>query len=153
MEKKKQMSDRTNPIQQAVMDAVDKGTALEARDIIALRAQSKKSIVVLNGIFWVGAAIFNVILWVPLPIEINQAVLYVVAFAVLVIALVVPILGLKKHKVNLELLRLNKQMPNRKTASEAGRAYIDQVKKQDRPFINAEFEILESINGQKRLGD
>ena len=78
--------------------------------------------------------------------EINKTTLYVVAFLALIIAIVVPIFGLKKHQVNLELLKVTKQALKKKTASEAGKVYIDQVKKQDRPFILAEFELL---NGSK----
>lgn len=66
-----------------------------------------------------------------------------IAFAALVISLVVPILGLRRHQANLELLKVAGETPKKKTTDEAGRAYIDQVKKQGRPFINAEFKALE----------
>jgi len=137
------MSNKMNPIHLIVKEALDKGKALEATEIRALRAQSKKAVTLFKSTFWVGIAIFNLALWAPLPIQINKILLYVIAFVALVIALVVPILGLKKHQVNLELLKVSKETPKKKTSSEAGRVYIDQVKKQDRPFVNAEFELLE----------
>ena len=137
------MSNKINPIHQIVQEAIDQGKALEAREIRALRAQSKKAVTLFKSTFWVGIAIFNLALWAPLPIQINKMLLYVIAFVALVIALVVPILGLRKHQVNLELLKVSKETPKKKTASEAGRTYIDEVKKQDRPFVNAEFECLE----------
>lgn len=143
------MSDKSLPIHQIIKDAINRSTALEAKDIRSLRAKSKKASTVFKSIFWVGIVIFNLALWVPLPIQINKSVLYLVAFVTLVIALVVPILGLKKHQVNLELLKVTKEIPKKKTASDAGRAYIDQVKKQNRPFVNAEYEVLE---GSKWLG-
>lgn len=142
-ERKKLMSEKVNPVQQIVKDAIDKGTALEAKDIRALRAQSKKAVALFKGTFWIGIAVFNLALWAPLPIQISKTVLYVFAFVVLAIALVVPILGLRKHQVSLELLKVTKEVPKKKTASEAGRVYVDQVKKQERPFVNAEFELLE----------
>jgi len=137
------MSGKINPIQQIVKEAIDKGTALEARDIRELRARSKKAVVMFKSVFWVGIVIFNLVLWIPLPMEINKTLLYGVAFLALIIAIVVPIFGLKQHQVNLELLKVTKQPLKKKTANEAGKLYIDQVKKQDRPFIVAEFEALE----------
>ncbi len=143
------MSNKTNPVQLIVQEAIDKGTALEAKEVRALRAQSKKAVTLFKSTFWVGIVIFNLALWAPLPL-INKSVLYVVAFVALVIALVVPILGLRKHQVSLELLKVNNESPKKKTASERGRAYIDQVKKQERPFVNAEFELLQ---GSKWAGN
>ena len=137
------MSNKINPIHQIVKEAIDQEKALETREIRALRAQSKKAVTLLKSTFWVGIAIFNLALWAPLPVQINQTLLYVISFVALVVALVVPILGLRKHQANLELLKLSKETPKKKTASEAGRVYIDQVKKQERPFVNAEFELLD----------
>lgn len=137
------MNEKVNPIHQIVNDAIAKGTALEAKDVRALRAKSKRAVTLFKSTFWIGIVIFNLALWVPLPIQINKAALYVIALIALVVALIVPILGLRKHQVNLESLKVTKEIPKKKTASEAGKAYIEQVKKQDRPFISAEYEILE----------
>lgn len=137
------MSNRVNPVHRIVAEAIQNGRALQAQDIRSLRAQSQKASTLFKCVFWGGIVVFNLALWVPLPVEINKTLLYVIAFAALVIALAVPIPGLRKHQVSLELLKVNKQVPKKKTASEAGRVYIDQVKKQDRPFVNAEVELLE----------
>ncbi|MCF6238715.1 MAG: hypothetical protein L3J79_07885 [Candidatus Marinimicrobia bacterium] len=140
------MSKKTNQIHQLVKEAIVNGVALEAKDIRELRAKSKQATVLFKSVFWVGIVIFNIALWLPLPIEINKTLLYIVAFLALIIAVVVPIFGLKKHQVNLELLKVATQALKKRTASEAGKVYINQVKKQDRPFVVAEFELL---NGSK----
>ena len=140
------MSNKTNQIYQLIKEAIGNRAALEAKDIRELRARSKQATVLFKSVFWVGIVIFNLALWLPLPVEINKTTLYVVAFLALVIAIVVPIFGLKKHQVSLELLKVTTRALKKKTASVAGKVYIDQVKKQDRPFIVAEFELL---NGSK----
>ncbi len=147
------MSKKVNLTEQIFKDAIEKGVAPEVSEIIAIRATSKKAIVLFKSVFWVGVAIFNLALWVPLPIELNRTLLYVVAFIVLVIAVVVPIIGLRKHQATLELLKVNKDVLKKKTASEAGRVYIDQVKKQGRPFVNVEFELLEGSKWEQKAGE
>lgn len=137
------MRRKINPIEQLVKDAINKGTPLTVKEIKALREESKKASTIFKSVFWVGIVIFNLALWVPLPIQINQTLLYLVAFIALVVALAVPLPAIRKHQTSLELLKVNKQGLKKKTASEAGRVYIAQVKQQDRPFINAEFELLD----------
>jgi hypothetical protein len=136
------MRNKVNPIEQRVKDGIHKGIPLTVKEIKTLRAESQKASTLFKGIFWGGIVLFNLALWVPLPIQINQNLLYLIAFIALAVALVVPLPALRKHQASLELLKVNKQGLKKKTASEAGRAYIDQVKQQDRPFINAEFELL-----------
>ena len=137
------MRSKINPIEQLVKDAINKGKPLTVTEIKTLRAESQKASTIFKSIFWGGIVIFNLALWVPLPLQINPTLLYLIAFIALVVALAVPLPGLRKHQASLELLKVNKQGLKKKTASEAGRVYIDQVKKQDRPFINAEFELLD----------
>ena len=137
------MRNKINPIEQLVKDAINNGKPLTVKEIKTLRAESQKASRIFKGIFWGGIIIFNLALWVPLPIQINQTLLYLIAFIALVVALAVPLPGIRKHQASLELLKVNKLGLKKKTASEAGRVYIDQVKQQDRPFINAEFEILD----------
>ena len=48
---KKRMSDKINPIQQIVKEAIDKGVALGARDVRELRARSKKASVIFKSVF------------------------------------------------------------------------------------------------------
>jgi hypothetical protein len=137
------MFSKVNPIEQLIKDAINNGKPLTVKEIKALRAESQKASTIFKGIFWAGIVIFNLALWVPLPIQINQTFLYLIAFIALVVALAVPLPGLRKHQTSLELLKVSKQGLKKKTANEAGRVYIDQVKQQDRPFINAEFELLD----------
>jgi hypothetical protein len=133
------MSRKINPVQQLVQEAIDKCTPLTVSEIRALREKSKQASAIFKSIFWVGIVFFNLVLWAPLPIEINK----MFAFAILVVSLVVSIIGLRKHQVVLEHLKVNKETLKKKTASEAGRAYIDKVKNQERPFVNIEFELLD----------
>ena len=137
------MRRKINPIEQLVKDAINNGKPLTVKEIKVLREESKKASTIFKSVFWVGIVIFNLALWVPLPIQINQTLLYLVAFIALVVALVVPLPRIRKHQTCLELLKVNKQGLKKKTASEAGRVYIAQVKQQDRPFIKAEFELLD----------
>jgi len=144
------MSDKPSAIHGLVQNAIDNGNALEAKDIRALRAQSKKAVTLIKGVFWAGIAVFNLVLFVPLPFEVNRTFALVVAFLALVVAIIVPILGLKKHQVNLELLQVSKEPLNKKSVNDAGRVYIDQVKKQDRPFVNVEFALLQGSKWSDR---
>jgi hypothetical protein len=144
------MSRKVNPIHQLVQEAITNGKALSVKEIRALRTESQKASTLFKTVFWVGIIVFNLALWVPLPFAVNSTILYIVAFVALVIALAVPIPGLRKHQANLELLKVNKQPLKKKTASETGRVYIDQVKQQERPFINAEFELLEGSKWAER---
>lgn len=137
------MSDRNNAITELVRQAIDRGVALEGKDLRALRARSKSIVTRLKGVFWGGIAIVNLALWVPLPVAIDRIVLNGIALVALVVAIAVPFFGLKKHQVNLEMLKLTDRRPKKKTASDRARIYIDQVKQQDRPFIVAEFNLLE----------
>jgi len=137
------MRSKANPIEQLVKEAVNKGKALTVKEIKVLRAKNQKSSTIFKSVFWIGIVTFNLALWVPLPIQVNPTLLYLIAFVALVVALAVPLPRIRKHQLSLELLKVNKQVLKKKTASEAGRVYIDQVKQQDRPFINAEFELLD----------
>lgn len=136
------MSRKINPAIEMVKEAIAAGEPVEVRKIREMRAQSKQAVSLMTAAFWVGIIVFNLALWVPLPIAVSKPVLYAVAALALVMAIVVPILGLRKHKMILELLKVNKEPLKKKTANEAGRIYIDKVKKLDRPFINAEYELL-----------
>jgi len=136
------MSSKINPVMKVVKDAIEAGEPVEVRKIREMREQSKKMVSILTAVFWGGIVIFNLVLWVPLPFAVDKVVLYPIAGIILLVAVVVPIVGLRKHKMILELLKVNKEPLKKKTANEAGRVYIDKVKKLDRPFINAEYELL-----------
>lgn len=136
------MSRKINPVIEMTRAAIAAGEPLEVRKIRQMRDASKKAVSLLTAVFWAGIIVFNVVLWVPLPVPISRPILYGIAFVALVVAIIVPILGLRKHKLVLELLKVNKEPLKKKTANEAGRLYIDKVKHRDRPFINAEYELL-----------
>jgi len=136
------MSRKINPVIEMTRAAIAAGEPLEVRKIRQMRDASKKAVSLLTAVFWAGIIVFNVVLWVPLPVPISRPILYGIAFVALVVAIIVPILGLRKHKLILELLKVNKEPLKKKTANEAGRLYIDKVKHRDRPFINAEYELL-----------
>ena len=137
------MNRKINPVQQLVKEAIENGTALKAKDIRALRAESKKVATILKSVFWVGIIVFNLSLWAPLPIPFSKNILYLISFIALLAAMIAPFMGLRKHHISLDLLKVTKEVPKKKTASVAGRVYIDLVKRQERPFINAEFELLD----------
>lgn len=136
------MSRKINPVIEMTRAAIAAGEPLEVRKIRQMRDASKKAVSLLTAVFWAGIIVFNVVLWVPLPVPISRPILYGIAFVALVVAIIVPILGLRKHKLILELLKVNKEPLKKKTANETGRLYIDKVKHRDRPFINAEYELL-----------
>ncbi len=123
-------------------EAIAAGKPLEVRTIRQLRAKNRQAATLYKAIFWVGIVLFNVALWVPLPIAFDRAVHVSVAVVSLLVAVVVPIIGLRKHQFDLELLKVNKDSLPRKTVNETGRVYMDKVKAADRPFINAEYQLL-----------
>ncbi len=135
------MSKKTNPVIQMTKEAIESGEPLEVRKIRELREQSKKAVSIMTAIFWVGIVVFNVALWVPLPTTISKPILSLIAVVALVVA-IAPIISLRKHKMNLEYLKVNKENLKKKTVDEKGRVYIDKVKHRERPFINAEYELL-----------
>ena len=136
------MNSKINPVIQLAKQAIEAGRPLEVRKIRELRAISQRAVTICKAVFWIGIVVFNLALWAPLPVAVAKPVLYLVAGLALVIAIIVPILGLRKHQMILELLKVNKEPLKKKTASEAGRIYIDKVKNLDRPFINVEYELL-----------
>lgn len=131
-----------HPVLQLTQKAIAQGEPLKVSEIRSLRAKSRQVVTISKAVFWVGIVVFNLALWVPLPIEVNKTALYTIAAVALAVAIIVPLVGLRKHQMSLELLKVNKLPLKKKTANEAGRAYIDKVTNLDRPFINAEYELL-----------
>ncbi len=136
------MSCKVNSVVQLVQEAIDSGVPVEVRRIRELREQSKKAVSIMTAVLWGGIIIFNVAIWAPLPIAVSKPVLYGFAVLVLLIAVVGPTLVLRKHKMILELLKVNREPLKKKSVDQKGRTYIDKVKQVDRPFINAEYELL-----------
>ena len=140
------MGKKDNPVYLVTKAAIDSGQPLQVKTIKELRVKSKRSVMIYKSVFWIGIVIFNIALWVPLPFYVPKTLLYGVAFVSLAVAIVLPLFGLRKHQLSLELLKVNRQNPKKKTVDEQGRVYMDKIKSQDRPLINAEFELL---NGSK----
>ena len=136
------VNSKINPVIQLAKQAIEAGRPLEVREIRKLRANSQRAVTIFKAVFWIGIVVFNLALWAPLPVAVAKPVLYLVAALALAIAIIVPILGLRKHQMILELLKVNKEPLKKKTVSGAGRVYIDKVKNQDRPFVNVEYELL-----------
>ena len=145
------MNSKINPVIQLAKQAIEAGRPLEVREIRKLRANSQRAVTIFKAVFWIGIVVFNLALWAPLPVAVAKPVLYLVAALALAIAIIVPILGLRKHQMILELLKVNKEPLKKKTASEAGRVYIDKVKNQDRPFVNVEYELLYGSKWAEKL--
>ena len=140
---------KTNPIHVAVNNAISTGTALTAGDIRNLREKSAQSIKAYKACFWVAIIIFNLAIWVPLPI--SKVLLIVLAVLSLAIALIVPILGIRKHQKILELLEDSSSGPKKSGAGGARRDYIEQVRKEGRNFVKAEMEALEGSRDSAAL--
>lgn len=132
-----------NPVLLLTRDAIDAGQPLDVKTIRELRAQNRQAVMVYKTVFWVGIIIFNLCLWVPLPFAVSKTVLYVMAAVALVTALVVPIVGLRKHQSSLELLKVNKDPLKKKVVGGTGRVYMEKVRAMDRPLINAEYTLLD----------
>jgi hypothetical protein len=141
-----------NVILKIVEEAIASKEPLSVKFIRELRDRNKKAVFGYKAVFWIGIAVFNLALWVPLPITINGTLLNLIAFVSLAIAVIVPIIGLKKHQMNLELLKVNKNSLKKKTLGPQALAYWDKLKQQDRPLINAEFTLLEGSKWPDKPG-
>lgn len=137
------MGKKDNPVYHVAKVAIESGQPLQVKTIKEMRVKSKQSVMIYKSVFWIGIVVFNIALWVPLPFYAPKMLLYVVAFVSLAVAIVLPIFGLRKHQLSLELLKVNRQNPKKKGVDVQGRVYLDKIKTQDRPLINAEFELLE----------
>ncbi len=137
------MAQKTDPIKQLVMDALDGGYALSGEKIQQLREKSTREITTLKTVFWVALGLFNLMVWDPFNVPLSASLRWGVAFGALVVAIVFPIIGIRRHRARLFQLEDSTQGPKRRKANDAGRQYIDRVKKQGRYFIRAEFELLE----------
>lgn len=137
------MAQKTDPIKQMVLEAIAGGYALSTERINELRTKSKKEITILKTVFWIAIGLFNLMVWNPFPTPIPVAVRWVVGVGALLLALIFPILGIRRHRGYLHQLEDSAQGPKRRKTDDAGRQYIDKVKKQGRVFVRAEFEELE----------
>lgn len=130
-----------HPLHITIAEAIDSGTPLTVKDLRELRNRSQKAISRGKGFFWGGVILLNLVLWVPLPFD--KTLVISLAGVIMAFAFVVPILVLRKHQKILALLEASLVAPKPRNASEAGKAYIEQVRKEGRSFVVAEFEVLE----------
>ncbi len=137
------MAQKNNPMKQMVLDAIAGGYAVSSERIQELRAKSKKEITTLKTVFWVALGLFNLMVWDPFSVPIPGALRWGVALGSLVTALIFPVIGIRRHRGYLYLLEDSSQGPKRRKTDDAGRQYMDRVKKQGRFFVRAEFELLE----------
>ena len=133
-----------SPAHQAVLAALARGKSLTRSELTALRDKSELTIKLYKLGFWIGLGIFNVILWIDLPIPIPRNILLIIGFMALLAGFGFPIFGIRKHNRCLELLETAEPGPKKSRASDAGKDYIEQAKQDGRTFTRAEIEILEA---------
>mgnify|MGYP001403132239 CR=1 FL=1 len=149
------MNNLNTPIHEAVRQAVARGTALSRAEVRALHEKSelairlfKISIFVLLGIFvlslWLGLGLLDPITQVELPFSVPPGVLLGIGLASLVLIFIVPVRKIRRHYQYLELLEGLEPGPKKSRASEAGKDYIEQARKDGRTFTRAEIEVLEA---------
>ncbi len=137
------MNRKTHPVKQLVLDAVAADCAVSAEQIQELRQKSEKGISLLKKVFWFAIGIFNLMVWYPFPTSISIRLRIAVGIASLLVAIVFPIVGIRRHRSYLVQLQDCTQAPKRRKTDDSGRKYMDRVKKQGRFFVQAEFSVLE----------
>ena len=137
------MAQMINPIVQMVLDGIAGGYAVSAERIEQLRTKSAKEVSLLKRVFWIALGLFNLMVWYPFSTPISETLRWTVGIGALLIALIFPTFGIRRHRGYLEQLADSTQGPKRRKADDAGRKYMDGVKKQGRVFIRAEFVVLE----------
>ena len=137
------MEQKHDPIQRLVSEAIQNGTTLTVTDLRRLRNLSEQKVKTFKISFWVAIAILNLLIWVPFPFKIPLIVLILTGILCVGFAFSAPIVVIRKHQRCLESLKLAPQGPKRRSANNAGQAYIDRVRTEGRSFIQAEVDILE----------
>jgi len=148
------MNKLNTPVHEAVREALARGEALSRAEVRALREKSelairlfKISIFVLLGIFvsslWLGLGLLEPVTKVELPFTIPPGVLLGIGLASLALIFIVPVRRIRAHYQYLELLEGSEPGPKKSHASEAGKNYIEQARKDGRTFTRAEIDVLE----------
>jgi len=137
------MVKKIHPIQQMVLDAISDGSAVPGKRILELRDKSEKEISLLKKVFWVSLGIFNLMVWYPFTSPLPTSVRFAVGILSLFIAIFFPIIGIRRNRSRLKQLEDCSQGLKRRKTDEAGRQYMDQVKKQKRLFVHAEYLVLQ----------
>ncbi|PLY02207.1 MAG: hypothetical protein C0624_09105 [Desulfuromonas sp.] len=149
------MTPPTTPVHEAIHQAIERGSALSRAEVRALREKSelairlfKISIFVLLGIFvialWLGLGLLDPVKKVELPFAIPTGVLLGISLASLALIFIVPVRKIRAHFRYLELLEPTEPGPKKSRANDAGKAYIEQARKDGRTFTRAEIEVLEA---------
>lgn len=149
------MSTLKTPVHQAVQDAISRGEALNRAEVRALHEKSelairlhKVSIFALLAIFvcslWLGLGLLDPIQKIELPFAVSSGVLLSTGLVSLILIFVFPVRKIRSHYRYLELLEPSDPGPKKSRASEAGKLYIEQARKDGRTFTIAEVEVLES---------
>ncbi|NIQ95955.1 MAG: hypothetical protein GWO11_04300, partial [Desulfuromonadales bacterium] len=89
------MATENTAIHQLVNESINNGTALSAQEIRDLKEKNNKAVKLYKLVFWIAIAIFNVFLWVPMPIAAGLKM--GVAGLSLACAFILPIYGIRKH--------------------------------------------------------
>jgi hypothetical protein len=140
------MTQKVHPVRQMVLDAIAGDYAISAERIQQLRDKSKKEIFILKGVFWIAIGIFNLMVWDPFSTPISDTLRWTIGLGALLVAIVFPVIGIRRHQGFLEQLEDSTQGPKRRKTDDSGRKYMDLVKKQRRFFVHAEFVQLEGEN-------
>ena len=140
------MKKKIHPVRQMVVDAIAGGYAISGERIQQLRDKSKKEIYILKGVFWFAIGLFNLMVWYPFSTPIPDSLRWAVALGALLVAIVFPVIGIRRHQGYLGQLEDCNQGPKRRKTDDSGRLYMDMVKKQRRFFVHAEFLELEGEN-------
>jgi len=157
------MNKYATPVHAAVADALERGSALTRAEVRALKEKSelsirlfKVSIFVLLAIFvlsiWLGLGLFDPVTKVELPFTIPPGILLGIALISLMIIFIVPVRKIRQHYRYLELLEPSEPGPKKSRASEEGKVYIEQARKDGRTFTVAEAEVLEASRDVKSEG-
>jgi len=138
------MTTLNTPVHQTVREAIARGSALNRAEVRALQEKHELAVKLYKLAFWLLDGIFVVLLFVDLPIDLDNRLRYGLAIFALVLAIVVPLIGIRRHNRCITLLEGVEPGPKKSRANEAGKGYIEQVRRDGRTFTRAELEVLET---------
>lgn len=137
------MSKSVEPLRQLFRDAISGDYVISAERINQLRAKSEKEISNLKMVFWIAIGLLNLMIWDPFTLSIPTSMRIIGGVGSLVIALLFPLVGIRRHKQYLYQLEDSFLGPKRRNTDDAGRRYMDKVKQQGRVFVRVEYELLQ----------
>ncbi len=147
------MKNSNTPIHQAVKAAVERGTPLSRAEVRALKEKCEQSVRLFKLLTFVLLGVFTVALWIgiglidflqiELPFHLPSGALLIIGAGSLLLSAVV-ILTIRRQFRYLALLEVVEPGPKKSRASEAGKSYIEQARKDGRTFTRVEIEVLES---------